>query len=115
MPANGSLGSIGCQGELSRGQEPLRLCKSYIIGLVPKPHLRYTTNKHQPTFGGGLTPGSPKHPKRKKRRAIFGSTSTPRQDVKHTGLSGSRGRSAMGLGCFLPERSGKLSGQAVNP
>ena len=36
----------------------------------------------------------------KKRREIFGSASTPRQDVKHTGLSGSRGRPAMGSGCL---------------
>ena len=32
---------------------------------------------------------------------IFGSASTPRQDVIHTGLSGSRGRPAVGSGCFV--------------
>ena len=37
----------------------------------------------------------------KKRQEMFGSASTPRQDVKHTGLSGSRGRPAMGSGCFV--------------
>ena len=37
----------------------------------------------------------------KKRRELFGSASTPRQDVKHTGLSGSRGPLAVGLGCFV--------------
>ena len=37
----------------------------------------------------------------KKKWEIFESASTPRQDVKHTGLSGSRGRSAMGSGCFV--------------
>ena len=41
-----------------------------------------------------------------KRWEIFGSVSTPRQDVKHTGLSGSRGRPAMVSGCFLQDRSG---------
>ena len=41
-----------------------------------------------------------------KRREIFGSASTPRQDVKHTGLSGSRGRPAVGSGCFLQDWSG---------
>ena len=41
-----------------------------------------------------------------KRREIFGSASTPRQDVKHTGLSGSRGRPAIGSGCFLQDWSG---------
>ena len=37
----------------------------------------------------------------KKRREIFGSASTPQQDVKHTGLSGSRGQPAMGSECFV--------------
>ena len=37
----------------------------------------------------------------KKTGNFFGSASTPRQDVKHTGLSGSRGRPAVGSGCFV--------------
>ena len=37
----------------------------------------------------------------KKRGEIFGSASTPRQDMKHTGLSGSRGLPAMWSGCFI--------------
>ena len=41
-----------------------------------------------------------------KRQKIFGSASTPQQDVKHTGLSGSRGRPAVGSGCFLQDWSG---------
>ena len=39
--------------------------------------------------------------KNPQRRENFGSASTPRQDVIHTGLSGSRGRPAVGLGCFV--------------
>ena len=37
----------------------------------------------------------------KKGREIFGSASTPRQDVIHLGLSVSRGRPAVGSGCFV--------------
>ena len=37
----------------------------------------------------------------KKRRETFGSASTPRKDVIHTGLSESRGRPAVGSGCFV--------------
>ena len=36
-----------------------------------------------------------------KRREIFGSASTPRRDMKHTGLSGCKGRPAVGSGCFI--------------
>ena len=50
----------------------------------------------------------------KKRREIFGSASTPRQDVKHTGLSGSRGRPAVGSGCFI-QTGLELRGQALKP
>ena len=41
-----------------------------------------------------------------KRLEIFGSASTPRHNVKHTGLSGSRGRPTVGSGCFLQGWSG---------
>ena len=37
----------------------------------------------------------------KKWREIFGSASTPQQDMKHTGLSRSSGRPAVGLRCFV--------------
>ena len=48
--------------------------------------------------GGGGWSGTKIH---QKRQEIFGAASTTRQDMKHTGLSGSRGRPAMGLGCFV--------------
>ena len=42
----------------------------------------------------------------KKGRENTGSVAPPRQDVIHPGLSGSRGRPALGSGCFLQDWSG---------
>ena len=42
----------------------------------------------------------------KKGQEKSGSVSPPRQDVIYSGLSGSRGRPALGSGCFLQEGSG---------
>ena len=51
-----------------------------------------------------------------KRWEILGSVSTPRQDVKHTGLSGSRGRPDLGSGCFIQTglETTRTSAKALN-
>ena len=51
-------------------------------------------------WGGGVGD------KYSQRRENTGSVAPPRQDMLHPGLSGSRGRPALGSGCFLQDWSG---------
>ena len=61
----------------------------------------------------GKVEGGDKNPQ--KRREFFGSASTHQRDVKHTGLSGSRGPTCSGVGMFCTDWSGNYQDKLLSP